>query len=65
MIQNGYDDKDVLMFILFFAHQCNTTVTIVNVMVAIMSGDFEVSESESFYRNLCKACCKCKGLTFN
>ena len=64
MIQNGYNDKDVLMFVLFFAHQCNTTVTIVNAMVAIMSGDFKMSKSESFYCNLCKACCKCKGLTF-
>ena len=65
VIKNGYEESDVLMFILFFAHQCNTTVTIVNAMVAVMSGDYKVSESASFYRNLCKACCQCKGLTFN
>ena len=65
MIQAGYCEKDVLMFILFFAHQCNTTVTIVNAMVAIMSGDFKISKSETFYRNLCRACCECRGLAFN
>ena len=64
MIKNGYNKEDVLMFVLFFAHQCNTTVTIVNAMVVIISGDLELSKSESFYRNLCKACCKCKGLMF-
>ena len=62
--RNGYNENDVLMFVLFFAHQCNTTVTMVNAMVAIISGEFKLSKKESFYHNLCKACCNCKGLQF-
>ena len=62
--QNGYHKNDVVMFVLFFAHQCNTTITIVNAMVAVMCGEFQLSKKDSFYRNLCKACCQCKGLEF-
>ena len=62
--RNGYNNIEVLMFVLFFAHQCNTTVTMVNAMVAIISGKYKMSKNKSFYHNLCKACCNCKGLTF-
>lgn len=65
MAQEGYNEDDALLFVLFFGHQCNSTVTIVNALVAIISGEFKCAKTDSFYLSLSKACCEAKGVPFN
>ena len=57
---NGVDKNDVLCFILFFSHQCNTTIVIVTAMLDIMSQDTKRNQEQSFYSILASACEKYK-----
>ena len=53
----GLDTCDAFEFVLFFAHQCNSTVTIVTAMMCIITKLNERS-SWSMYNMLAKVCLK-------
>ena len=53
---NGLNRNDVLSFVLFFSHQCNTTIVIVKAMLDIMKEDKKRNPEQSLYSMLCDAC---------
>ena len=60
---------DCFTFVLFFAHQCNSTTTIVKALVNIVQRMVEKDDakgsSDSFYHQLVKECCSVKHKIFN
>ena len=57
---NGLKRDDVLCYVLFFAHQCNSTIIIVQSMLDIMRSTLKEKMSDSLYTLLAKACKKYK-----
>ena len=53
---NGLKRDDVLSFVLFFSHQCNTTIVLVQSMLDIMRFESSKKNKYSLYTLLCKAC---------
>ena len=54
-----------MSFCLFFAHQCNSTVTLIGVMKRLIEGDMTSNNHMSFYRKLSKECCILKELNID
>ena len=52
---NGLERNDAISFVLFFSHQCNTTIVIVKAMLDIMSQDKKRNPQQSLYSMLCDA----------
>ena len=48
--------EDILGFVLFFAHQCNTTLIIVQGMLDILQNKIVKEENESLYHTLARTC---------
>ena len=57
----GLERDDVLCFVLFFAHQCNSTIIIVQAMLDIMQSRMShINARDSLYIQLSRACKKYK-----
>ena len=54
-----------MSFCLLFAHQCNSTVTLISVMKRLIEGDMTSNNHMSFYRKLSKECCILKQLNID
>ena len=52
----GVEQYDVLSFILFFGHQCNTTTIIVKAMMTIIANHTSTKTNELLYRSLANIC---------
>ena len=53
---SGLKTSDVLSYVLFFAHQCNTTVLIMQGMIDILRAGTKRNQNVSLYSRLCEAC---------
>ena len=53
--------NDILSFILFFTHQCNSTVLIVQAMVDLLYVPTRMKKGKSLYYNLARQCMEIKG----
>ena len=56
----GLNAEDVFCYVLFFAHQCNTTTTIVVAMIEISNNDYKKSKGLNLYEELCQVCARLK-----
>ena len=57
----GITKDEVFGFVIFFAQQCNTTVTIISAMIKICSQDYKRPEKNirvSLYHELSNVCCE-------
>ena len=53
---NGLTREDVLSYVLFFAHQCNTTMILVQAMIDLCKLQSKKKSSVSLYKRLSDAC---------
>ena len=63
VLKNGIANIEYsFSFVIFFAHQCNGTITIVKAMIQLLEEDNNSDKSTTFYKKLCKTCCKINGI---
>ena len=59
VLKNGVANIEYsFSFVIFFAHQCNGTITIVKAMIQLLEEDNNSDKSTTFYKKLCNTCCK-------
>ena len=61
---NGIRRDTVFSFVLFFGHQCNSTVTVVSSMLHMLMNNeiYSQTKLETFYTYLARSCCHLKGI---
>ena len=56
---------NAISFVLFFCHQCNSSDTIVQAMIQLISKKFDLSQDNTLYTSLASICCHLKGMDLN
>ena len=59
----GLRRNDILSFVLFFGHQCNTTVVVMQAMIDLLRIPTLYQDEKSLYSNLVAQCKNIKGIT--